>query len=92
MHYCVVVCQTSSLLAAVVSSCGCCCGVLSAQCPVVIGWGEEDPWEPLKLGRAYGEIETVQDFVVFPGVGHCPQDEAPDVINPFIASFVAKHA
>ena len=63
-----------------------------AQCPVLIGWGEEDPWEPVELGRAYGEIATVEEFVVLPGVGHCPQDEAPHLVNPLITRFVAKYS
>lgn len=44
-----------------------------ATCPILIGWGEKDPWEPIELGRAYGEFENVEDFVVLPNVGHCPQ-------------------
>ena len=43
------------------------------QCPVLVAWGDKDPWEPIELGRAYGNFETVEDFVVLPGVGHCPQ-------------------
>lgn len=43
------------------------------KCPVLIAWGDKDPWEPIELGRAYGNFETVEDFVVLPDVGHCPQ-------------------
>jgi hypothetical protein len=39
----------------------------------LIAWGEKDPWEPVALGRAYGDFDTVEEFVVFPNVGHCPQ-------------------
>lgn len=28
------------------------------------------------------------EFVELPGVGHCPQDEAPDLVNPLIEAFV----
>ncbi|CAN6476671.1 unnamed protein product [Victoria cruziana] len=62
------------------------------QCPVLIGWGDKDPWEPIKLGKAYADFKAVEDFAILPNVGHCPQDEAPDLVNPLIASFVAKHA
>lgn len=44
-----------------------------SQCPVLVAWGDKDPWEPIELGRAYGEFDTVEDFVVLPNVGHCPQ-------------------
>ncbi|XP_022886209.1 pheophytinase, chloroplastic [Olea europaea var. sylvestris] len=62
------------------------------KCPVLVAWGEKDPWEPIDLGRAYAEFDSVEDFVVLPNVGHCPQDEAPHLVNPLVASFVARHA
>jgi hypothetical protein len=45
----------------------------SLQCPVLIAWGDKDPWEPIELGRNYGNFDSVEDFVVLPNVGHCPQ-------------------
>ncbi|KAH9603997.1 hypothetical protein KSS87_023600 [Heliosperma pusillum] len=63
-----------------------------SPCPVLIAWGDKDPWEPIELGRAYGNFETVEDFVVLPDVGHCPQDEAPQLVNPLVESFVARHS
>lgn len=46
---------------------------LRVQCPVLIAWGDKDPWEPIELGRTYSNFEPVEDFVVLPDVGHCPQ-------------------
>ncbi|ESR58858.1 hypothetical protein CICLE_v10015550mg [Citrus x clementina] len=43
------------------------------KCPVLIAWGDKDPWEPIELGRAYGNFDSVEDFIVLPNVGHCPQ-------------------
>ncbi|KAG0556441.1 hypothetical protein KC19_11G054300 [Ceratodon purpureus] len=60
--------------------------------PVVIAWGEKDPWEPIAQGKAYGEFDTVEDFIVLPNVGHCPQDEAPQLVNPLVEKFVARHS
>ncbi|KAK8545109.1 hypothetical protein V6N12_025958 [Hibiscus sabdariffa] len=71
------------------------------KCPVLIAWGDKDPWESIELGRAYGNFDTVEDFVVLPNVGHCPQchegsmvgqDEAPHLVNPLVESFVARHS
>lgn len=62
------------------------------QCPVLLIWGEDDPWEPLELGRALAAYPTVEDFIGLPGVGHCPQDEAPEQVNPLLRDWVAKHA
>jgi pimeloyl-ACP methyl ester carboxylesterase len=61
------------------------------KCPVLIAWGEKDPWEPIELGRAYSNFDAVEDFVVLPDAGHCPQDEKPEMVNPLIESFVARH-
>jgi hypothetical protein len=43
------------------------------QCPVLVAWGDKDPWEPIELGRNYGNFDSVEDFIVLPNVGHCPQ-------------------
>ncbi|CAM8878907.1 unnamed protein product [Rhodiola kirilowii] len=61
------------------------------KCPVLIGWGDKDPWEPIELGKAYGNFDSVEEFVVLPDVGHCPQDEAPHLVNPLVEAFVARH-
>jgi len=60
--------------------------------PTTIVWGEEDRLEPIKLGRTLGEFETVEDFIVLPNVGHCPQDEAPDDSNRIISEFIERHS
>ncbi|TYG38865.1 hypothetical protein ES288_D13G258000v1 [Gossypium darwinii] len=58
----------------------------------LIAWGDKDPWESIELGRAYVDFDTVEDFVVLPNVGHCPQDEAPHLVNPLVESFVSHHS
>ncbi|XP_039130230.1 uncharacterized hydrolase YugF [Dioscorea cayenensis subsp. rotundata] len=65
--------------------------ILQVNCPVLVAWGDKDPWEPVELGKAYADFDTVDDFVILPDVGHCPQDEAPHLVNPLIEKFVACH-
>ena len=60
------------------------------SCPALIIWGKEDPWEPVEMARAYGEYPTVEDFIELEGVGHCPQDEAPELVNPILMDWVAQ--
>ncbi len=60
------------------------------SCPVLILWGKEDPWEPIELARAYGDYPAVEDFIELEGLGHCPQDEAPEVVNPILSAWLAK--
>jgi len=57
------------------------------SCPVQVLWGEEDPWEPVEQGRAYANYPIVEQFVSLPGLGHCPQDEAPEVVDPLIRNW-----
>ncbi|HEY9761589.1 MAG TPA: alpha/beta fold hydrolase [Trichocoleus sp.] len=60
-------------------------------CPVLIMWGEKDPWEPLEMGREMAQFSAVEDFIVLEGVGHCPQDEAPELVNPVLQQWVSRH-
>ncbi|NCJ08419.1 alpha/beta fold hydrolase [Synechococcales cyanobacterium C] len=58
-------------------------------CPVLILWGEADPWEPIALGQELANFPAVEDFITLEGIGHCPQDEAPEVVNPLILNWVS---
>ncbi len=60
------------------------------QRPVLILWGEADPWEPIEMGRSLANYEAVEDFISLPGVGHCPQDEAPELVNPLLLEWMRK--
>ena len=57
-------------------------------CPAVILWGEEDPWENIELAKEFAKFETVEKFIPLPGVGHCPQDEAPELVNPILQKWI----
>ena len=57
-------------------------------CPVQVCFGEEDPWTPPARVRALKRFSSVRGVVGLPGVGHCPHDEAPQVVNPLIIEFV----
>eukprot|EP00966_Prymnesium_polylepis_P030308 704715-Prymnesium_polylepis.1 len=56
--------------------------------PVQVVFGEEDPWTPPARVRALERFASVRGVVGLPGVGHCPHDEAPGLVNPMIADFV----
>ncbi len=57
-------------------------------CPTLILWGTEDPWEPIEQARAYGDYPAVEDFIALEGLGHCPQDEAPEIVNPILTEWI----
>ncbi|BAZ65497.1 MAG: alpha/beta fold hydrolase [Pelatocladus maniniholoensis HA4357-MV3] len=57
-------------------------------CPAIILWGTADRWEPIELGRELANFPQVQKFIPLEGVGHCPQDEAPEVVNPILQDWI----
>ena len=60
-------------------------------CPTILLWGTEDPWEPVAMGKELAEISTVDEFIPLEGLGHCPQDEAPEVVNPILLDWIEQH-
>lgn len=60
-------------------------------CPTVLLWGTEDPWEPVEMGRELATIPTVERFIPLEGLGHCPQDEAPEIVNPILLDWIKRH-
>jgi pimeloyl-ACP methyl ester carboxylesterase len=57
-------------------------------CPAIAIWGAADPWEPIELGRTLMSVATVKEFIELPAVGHCPQDEAPELVNPILLDWI----
>lgn len=61
--------------------------------PLLVLWGEKDPWTPIKGAKIYQELsENGQpiEFVSIPNTGHCPHDERPDIVNQLILNWLAK--
>ena len=56
--------------------------------PVQICFGEDDPWTPPARVRALERFDSVRGVTGLAGVGHCPHDEAPQLVNPLIIDFV----
>lgn len=59
-------------------------------CPAIMLWGSADPWEPIELGRELAKFPQVQEFIPLEGVGHCPQDEAPEIVNPILQDWIMR--
>ncbi len=58
-------------------------------CEAVVLWGENDPWEPIALGREFTKFPCVSQFITIPNAGHCPQDEAPEDVNPILVKLLS---
>jgi pimeloyl-ACP methyl ester carboxylesterase len=62
------------------------------SCPALILWGTDDPWEPIALGRELAKFPAVEKFIPLEGVGHCPQDEAPELVNPILLDWIKERS
>ncbi|MDJ0746363.1 MAG: alpha/beta fold hydrolase [Xenococcaceae cyanobacterium MO_167.B27] len=61
------------------------------QHPLLILWGEEDPWTPIKGAKIYQNLAATNESVKFypiPTAGHCPHDEKPDIVNKHILDWL----
>jgi len=56
--------------------------------PVWITYGEEDPWTPGARVEALQRKGCVERVTSLPGVGHCPHDEAPELVEPLLLEFL----
>jgi pimeloyl-ACP methyl ester carboxylesterase len=58
------------------------------QCPCWVIWGQDDPWEPVQMGREFIHYPAVKALEELAGIGHCPQDEAPELVNPLVLAWL----
>lgn len=58
--------------------------------PVWICYGKDDPWTPEARVDALDGKPTVERIIGWDGVGHCPHDEAPELVNPFLLEFLER--
>lgn len=60
------------------------------QVPLLVIWGEADPWTPIAGSKIYQSLVESQpvEFVSIPNTGHCPHDERPEVVNDLIIQWL----
>ena len=57
------------------------------ECPLLLCWGEYDPWiRPQAADKVQAIYPAAQRVSI--DAGHCPHDEAPDAVNQAIRNFV----
>lgn len=62
--------------------------------PLLVLWGENDPWTPIKGADIYRQLSTDEarpSPVIFHSIadtGHCPHDERPEVVNPLLLDWL----
>ncbi|MEY4388438.1 MAG: hypothetical protein RLZZ432_157 [Chloroflexota bacterium] len=57
--------------------------------PTLILWGAADSWVPLGRGEALRAVLPAARWVVLPGVGHVPFEEAPDAFEGALGDWLA---
>ncbi|MGC1309766.1 MAG: alpha/beta fold hydrolase [Phormidesmis sp.] len=61
--------------------------------PLLVLWGEKDPWTPISAAGIYQELALNSDrkvtFTAIPDTGHCPHDERPEIVNQLITDWMA---
>jgi pimeloyl-ACP methyl ester carboxylesterase len=59
--------------------------------PLLLLWGDKDPWTPISGAKIFTEAEEAGKnikIVPIPNAGHCPHDEAPNLVNPEIIDWL----
>ncbi|WP_338772265.1 alpha/beta hydrolase [Nocardia vulneris] len=64
-------------------------GPLALTCPVLIAHGTKDRIIPLAAARSLHALLPHSEFLPLPGLGHCPQLDAPDQITQLLLRFPA---
>lgn len=60
------------------------------QVPLLVLWGEDDPWTPIAAAKPYQQAALTQplEIIPLPRTGHCPHDERPELVNPCILNWL----
>lgn len=59
--------------------------------PTLIEWGAVDPLLPVEHGHKFADAIPGATLIVYPGIGHLPQIEAPDRSSDDAAAFITQH-
>ncbi|AFY74148.1 putative hydrolase or acyltransferase of alpha/beta superfamily [Synechococcus sp. PCC 7502] len=62
--------------------------IAALQVPILMLWGAKDRIIPPTLGRNLVKYSSRAQLVEFPSLGHCPQDEAPELVNQEILTWM----
>ncbi len=58
------------------------------EIPVLIFWGEQDPFYPSAIGERLNEAIPTSTLGLLPGCGHFLMDEAPETLVPMIFEYL----
>ncbi len=58
--------------------------------PMLLLWGSQDRLVPVQLAQRCQAINPLMEVVLLDQVGHCPQDEVPEQVNPLLLGWLAQ--
>ena len=58
--------------------------------PVLIMWGEEDNWIPVRHASQFHEAIANSELIIYPNVGHMPMEEIPEQSAQDLTAFLEK--
>lgn len=65
--------------------------LVNLQRPLLVLWGEKDPWTPVAGATIYQDLAAENPDVAFKiieNAGHCPHDENPEAVNSKILDWL----
>jgi pimeloyl-ACP methyl ester carboxylesterase len=66
-------------------------GILSRiKSPALLVWGEKDGAIPISNAADYQRLLPRSELAAFPGIGHLPQEEAPQATLPAVKAFLLR--
>jgi pimeloyl-ACP methyl ester carboxylesterase len=60
--------------------------------PLLLAWGNRDPWLPIKAAQATAKSFPKAEFVELAEVGHYPQEDWPEKVNDALILFLGRQA
>ncbi len=64
--------------------------IAALDMPALILWGEEDRLIPVAAGRWLDQVLPSSDLIVYPAIGHLPQEEAADATIADVQEWLTK--
>lgn len=60
--------------------------------PILILWGEDDTWVPLRRGNSLAKSLPGAEFIIIPDSGHLPMEEQAELFNEHLLDFLSQQS
>lgn len=67
-------------------------GLPQWQQPLLLGWGDRDPWLPVAQAQALAQKLSGSSLVTWEEVGHYPQEDWPEKVSETLITFLRRQA